>query len=84
MGGPTSHRGRFYFSLSTYNGTDTGCDGKPFHFCNSILEFDPHSRQFDFLTLEAKDAYHQIAYTMSAGGGNFLPPAPTSGKRTED
>src|SRR5262249_4100779 len=29
MGGPWTHRGRYYFSLSTYNGTEKGCDGKP-------------------------------------------------------
>jgi outer membrane protein assembly factor BamB len=68
MGGPIPHQGRYYFSLSTYNGTDTGCDGKPYHFCNAILELDPQARGFQFLTLEAKDAYYQIAYMLSAGG----------------
>src|SRR5262249_10184065 len=68
MGGPIPHQGRYYFSLSTYNGTDTGCDGKPYHFCNAILEFDPQAKRFQFLTLEAKDAYYQIAYMLSAGG----------------
>lgn len=41
MGGPISHKGRYYFSLSTYNGTNVGCDGQPYHFCNEILQFDP-------------------------------------------
>lgn len=68
MGGPIPHKGRLYFSLSTYNGTDTGCDGKPYHFCNAILEFDPQTRRFEFPTLEAKDAYHQVAYMLSAKG----------------
>jgi hypothetical protein len=68
MGGPISHQGRYYFSLSTYNGTEQGCDGQPYHFCNAILEFDPVSRTFEFLTLEEKDAYYQIAYTLSANG----------------
>lgn len=71
MGGPIPHKGRYYFSLSTYNGTDTGCDGKPYHFCNAILEFDPQTRRFEFLILEAKDAYHQIAYMLSAKGEFF-------------
>jgi hypothetical protein len=71
MGGPTPHKGRYYFSLSTYNGTDTGCDGQPYHFCNAILEFDPHTRRFEFLTLEAKDAYYQVAYMLSAKGEFF-------------
>jgi hypothetical protein len=68
LGGPVLYRGRYYFSLSTYNGTDTGCDGKPYHFCNAILEFDPQSRKFEFLTLEATDGYYQIAYMLSARG----------------
>lgn len=71
MGGPVEHRSRLYFSLSSYNGTDKGCDGKPYHFCNAILEFDPQTRRFTFPTLEAKVAYHQIAYMLSAGGEFF-------------
>jgi hypothetical protein len=71
IGSQTAHKGRYYFSLSTFNGTDTSCDGKPYHFCNAILEFDPQTRKFDFLTLEVKDAYHQIAYMLSAGGEFF-------------
>jgi hypothetical protein len=67
MGGPILHQGRYYFSMSTYNGTDAGCDGKPYHFCNAVLEFDPIARRFDFLTLEVKDAYYQIAYMLSDG-----------------
>lgn len=68
IGRATVHRGRHYFSLSTYNGSAKGCDGKPYHFCNSILEFDPQARRFEFLTLDVKDAYYQIAYMLSAGG----------------
>ena len=71
MGGPKLHKGHYYFSLSTYNGTATGCDGKPYHFCNSILEFNPQARRFDFLTLEADDTYYQIAYMLS-GNGEFF------------
>ncbi len=71
MGGPTAHAGRLYFSLSTYNGTDTGCDGKPYHFLNAVLEFDPATQKFEFLTLDVKDAYHQVAYMLGAGGEFF-------------
>ena len=71
LGGPWSHRGNYYFSVSTYNGTDVGCDGKPFHFLNGVLEFDPKRRRFEILTLEAKDAYYQISYMLSAGGEFF-------------
>jgi hypothetical protein len=71
IGGPTAHQGRYYFSLSTYNGSDIGCDGQPYHFCNAALEFDPQSRRFEFRTLEAKDAYYQIAYMLSANGEFF-------------
>jgi hypothetical protein len=71
LGGPTAHARRLYFSLSTYNGTDTGSDGKPYHFVNAVLEFDPATGKFEFLTLEAKDAYYQVAYSLSAGGEFF-------------
>jgi hypothetical protein len=71
IGGPVPHKSRLYFSLSTYNGTETGCDGKPYHFCNAILEFDPQTRRFEFPTLDAKDAYHQVAYMLSAKGEFF-------------
>jgi hypothetical protein len=26
----TKDKGRYHFSLSTYNGTEVGCDGKPY------------------------------------------------------
>jgi hypothetical protein len=71
IGGPTAHAGRLYYSLSTYDGTDTGCDGKPYHFLNAVLEFDPEAGTFGFLTLEAEGAYYQIAYSLSAGGEFF-------------
>jgi hypothetical protein len=71
LGGPAAHAGRLYFSLSTYNGTDTGCDGKPYHFLNAVLEFDPATQTFEFPTLDVKDAYHQVAYMLSAGGEFF-------------
>jgi hypothetical protein len=71
LGGATAHGGRQYFSLSTYNGTDTGCDGQPYHFVNAILEFDPSTAEFNFVTLEAPDRYYQIAYMLSDGGDFF-------------
>lgn len=67
----TIYKGRWYFSISTYNGTTTGCDGKPFHFCNGLLEFDPKTSKFAFPTLEVKDAYFQVSYHLSAGGHFF-------------
>jgi hypothetical protein len=73
IGGAIAHNDRYYFSLSTYNGTDTGCDGRPYHFCNAILEFDPRRRRFDTLTLdESNDGYYQFAYMLSAGGEMFV------------
>jgi hypothetical protein len=71
VGGTSVHKGRHYFSLSTYNGTPTGCDGKPYHFLNVLLEFDPASGEFSFPTLEVKDKYYQISYHFSAGGELF-------------
>lgn len=72
IGGPTRHKDRYYYSLSTYNGTKLGVDGKPYHFCNAFLEFDPHTGRFEFPTLQAKDAYYQIAYMLSARGEFFV------------
>jgi hypothetical protein len=71
LGGATAHAGRQYFSLSTYNGTDTGCDGQPYHFVNAILELDPATARFNFLALEAPDKYYQIAYMLTSGGDFF-------------
>lgn len=67
IGGPTVHAGRWYFSISTYNGTPLGCDGKPYHFCNGLLEFDPVSRQFAFPLLDVADGYYQVSYSYSSG-----------------
>ena len=36
-----------------------------------MLEFDPQTRRFEFPTLEAKDAYYQVAYILSANGEFF-------------
>jgi hypothetical protein len=71
IGLATAHGGRWYFSLSTYNGTANGCDGKPYHFCNGMLEFDPKTGAFTFPTLEAPAAYYQVSYALSAGGHLF-------------
>jgi len=78
LGLGTHHRGRWYFSISTYDGDEVGCDGNPYHFVNGLLAFDPTSRAFSIPTLEAqqipggpKDAYYQVAYTLSAGGEFF-------------
>ena len=66
-----AHRSRLYFSLSTYDGDAVGCDGKPYHFCNRILEFVPKTRSFAFLRLDEPGAYYQIAYMLSTGGDFF-------------
>ena len=71
IGGPTSHNGRYYFSLSTYNGTGS-CDGKPHHFLNGFIEFDPVARAFHMLKLDTKGSYYQLAYMLSAGGDFFV------------
>ena len=71
IGLATIHSGRWYFSLSTYNGTPVGCDGLPYHFCNALLEFDPRTGRFAFPTLETKDSYYQVSYTLSSGSHFF-------------
>lgn len=69
IGISTLHKGKFYFSLSTYNGGDNlGIDGNQYHFANSILVLDPKTKHFDFLTLNVPGKYYQIAYTLSANG----------------
>lgn len=65
------HDGSWYFSISTYNGTPTGCDGQPYHFCNALMEFDPRTSEFAFPTLDVKDRYYQVSYHLSAGGQLF-------------
>ena len=71
IGGPVKHNDRYYFTLSSYDGDDIGCDGNPYHFLNEILEFDPRTRSFEFLTLRGGDGYYQISYMLSAGGEFF-------------
>jgi hypothetical protein len=71
IGMSQEYKGKLYFSISTYDGDEVGCDGKPYHFCNGLLAFDPKARTFDFPTLDVKDAYYQVAYTLSAGGQFF-------------
>lgn len=69
VGLSTSYQDKLYFSLSTYDGLeDLGVDGKPYHFINSILVFDPKKGKFDFLTLDVPGAYYQIAYSLNARG----------------
>lgn len=69
VGGGMPHvDGKIYFPISTYDGDDLGVDGKPYHFCNGVLAFDPAARTFEFPTLEVPGAYHQIAYLLSARG----------------
>jgi hypothetical protein len=84
IGLSTFFRGKHYFSISTYDGDDLGVDGKPYHFCNALLEFDPKTQRFDFPSIAdaasnpnepdariARDAYYQVSYTMAAGGEFF-------------
>jgi hypothetical protein len=77
IGLSTFFRGKYYFSLSTYDGDDLGIDGKPYHFCNALLEFDPRTQRFQFPTLEPNDRgkvsapYYQVSYTMAAGDEFF-------------
>ena len=67
IGGPTAHHGRYYYSLSTFSSRGS-CDGKPHHFLNVIMEFDPASKAFQMLKLETKGSYYQVAYLLSARG----------------
>jgi hypothetical protein len=71
LGGATPHNGKLYFSISTYDGDEIGVDGKPYHFCNAMLQFDPKAKTFEFPVLDAKNAYYQVAYNLSAGGEFF-------------
>jgi hypothetical protein len=70
IGLSTPFRGKQIFSISTYDGDNLGIDGKPYHFCNAVLEFDPRTQQFSFPTLNEEATsgkYFQVSYTMVAG-----------------
>ena len=68
VGGGVEHDGLIYYSLSTYRGVD----GEHYHFLNACLVFDPETRQFDIMRMPTPgDDYHQVAYTLSAGGRLF-------------
>ena len=72
LGGGMPHSdGKIFFPISTYDGDDVGVDGKPYHFCNAVLQFDPATRTFEFPTLDVPGAYYQVAYLLSAGGEFF-------------
>jgi hypothetical protein len=83
IGLSTPFRGKYYFSISTYDGDELGVDGKPYHFCNALLEFDPQTQSFEFPSVShAADAintaadtgnqpYYQISYSMAAGDEFF-------------
>jgi hypothetical protein len=77
IGLSTPFRGKHYFSISTYDGDDLGVDGKPYHFCNALLQFDPQKQTFEFHTPGPSEsetgtqAYYQISYTMAAGDEFF-------------
>jgi hypothetical protein len=69
IGGPWRHEGTRYYSMSTYDGDSVGCDGKPYHFNNAVLQFNPYTKTFAFPTLNVDDnSYYQISYMLSAGG----------------
>ena len=71
VGGGMPHKDKVFFPISTYDGDDLGVDGKPYHFCNGFLAFDPAARSFEFPTLDVPGAFHQVAYLLSAGGEFF-------------
>jgi hypothetical protein len=71
IGGGKLFQGRWYFPISTYNGTPIGVDGKPHHFCNGPMAYDPATGEFSFPTLDGKDAYYQVSYHLVAGGHFF-------------
>lgn len=71
IGLSTNYKDRLIFSISTYNGTQTGCDGKPYHFCNGVMVFDPRDKSFDFPTLDVEGKFFQVSYTLAADGHFF-------------
>jgi hypothetical protein len=79
IGLSTPFRGKHYYSISTYDGDDLGVDGKPYHFCNALLEFDPQTQRFEFPSLEtgrsieteSPPAYYQVSYTMATSNDFF-------------
>ncbi len=85
IGMGTSYRGKALYCLSTYKGTmkwdfnrntylstgeeNIGIDGRPHHFINKYLVFDPASQQFDFLEAPVVKGtrYPLICYSIVVG-----------------
>ena len=85
----TVFQGMAMYCLSTYKGTmkwdfdnnkylstgeeNIGIDGKPHHFINKYLVFEPHSREFAFLEAPTSPGrYPLICYSIVSGDRLFI------------
>jgi len=73
VGGGVAYRGIAYFSLSTYkNEAGDSIDGKPYHFLDRFLAYDPQTKDFGYLSLEHQlKEYPQTAYLLTGRDGQL-------------
>jgi hypothetical protein len=73
VGGGIDYRGIAYFSLSTYkNLAGDSIDGKPYHFLDRFLAYDPRAGRFGYLLLpHPPHEYPQTAYLLAGKDGQL-------------
>jgi len=73
VGAGIEYRDIAYFSLSTYkNEAGDSIDGKPYHFLDRFLAYDPRTGGFGYLQLPHQpDEYPQTAYLLAGSDGHL-------------
>jgi len=73
VGGGLAYRDIAYFSLSTYkNPAGDSIDGKPYHFLDRFLAYDPRAGKFSYLQLPRQpNEYPQTAYLLAGSDGHL-------------
>jgi len=73
VGGGIAYQGIAYFSLSTYKSqAGDSVDGKPYHFLDRFLAYDPTRGKFGYLQLPHQpNEYPQTAYLLAGSDGHL-------------
>lgn len=73
VGGGLEYRGIAYYSLSTYKSVaGDSVDGKPYHFLDRFLAYDPNSNRFGYLrSIHGEKEYPQTAYLLAGEDGEL-------------
>jgi hypothetical protein len=73
VGGGIAYRGIGYYSLSTYkNEAGDSIDGKPYHFLDRFLAYDPAKQRFGYLqSVHERNEYPQTAYLLVGQDGEL-------------